>query len=278
MKALYLLLAAVIIFPGLAHADPLTPEQLEKIVSQLDQIEETVKGKRLSTRASAVDAFRKAASSDKAAYEFYMACVKEINFDRRGARFSEFRDWRDRNEGKLKDKANMTALRLQLQYLVLTLRKAEGVEMELIVPELESFVTNIVANIEVLEGTAMRTLRQPVNQTIFAQLYELDRSLRMDNWSYTPGSYDSVYQKTLLPYYRVEHPEMLAQAWDRLIDMETRVTQFTQMENTVALEKFQTERLPRLHWQRGKGSLRERFSTTGGVDPIAGPPSQRGSS
>jgi len=232
-----------------AHAETLTPEQLAKILSELKTIEEQVTSTRLKTRTSAVEAFRSAASSDKAVLEFYLTCIKEINFDRKEARASEFRDWREKNEARLKDPATLTAMRLQLQYLVLSLRCAEGVDLETIVPELEAFINNIVSNHQAL-GDGLNTLKQPVSQTIFAQAYELDQSLRLNDWSYTPGNIDTVYQKTLFPYYRKKHPEMLMTAWDRRIAHETTLFQGENADNAPAQQKFQTERLPRLQWQR----------------------------
>lgn len=243
-------LSLVVFSSTLLAVEGLTEEQLEKILAELDSIEAVVEGKRMSTRSSAVEMFRNASASDKAAYEFYMACIKEIQFDRRDARYSEFRDWRDRNEEKLKDKGNVAALRLQLQYLVMTLRVAEGVERELIVPELEKFVAGIVANAENLEGAGMRTLRGAVNRTVFAEAYELNQTLRVENWSFTPGNHASVYDETVLPFFREHNPGSLSAAWDRRIGLEKTMTELTQAENVVALEKFQTERLPRMMWAK----------------------------
>jgi len=69
---------------ALAGTDP-------KIIAELDRVEGIVTGKRLEGRRSAVDAFRRAASSDKDAYEFYMACAKQIDFDQQGKSSTEFR-------------------------------------------------------------------------------------------------------------------------------------------------------------------------------------------
>lgn len=232
-----------------ARAEELNPEQLAKILSELKTIEEQVTSKRLKTRTSAVEAFRTASASDKAALEFYLACIKEINFDRKEARASEFRDWKDQNEVRLKAPSTLTAMRLQLQYLVLTLRCAEGVKLETLVPELESYINNIANNYQTL-GDGAKTLKQSVAQTIFAQAYELDQSLRMEDWSYTPGNIETVYQKTLFPFYRKEHPEMLMTVWDRRIAQETSIFQAEHAGDAPALAKFQSDRLPRLQWQR----------------------------
>lgn len=247
------LLGLVSVFPlspKVAADDSLTSEQLATLLKELESIQAVVEGKRLSNRTSAVEMFREAASSDKAALEFYLDCVKMLRFDSRDAKFTEYRDWREKNEDKLKEKSNLLAMRLQLQYLVLTLRVAEGVDRASIVPELEAFVTNIITHMEDLEGRGMQTLREPVNRTVFSEAFELNQSLKVDNWSYSPGDYASVYEKTIFPYYRAEKPGELAAVWDRRIGLENRVVEFLNEDDAGAMKKHAEERLPRLQWQK----------------------------
>lgn len=262
MRSSRILLA--LLAPAIAAAeDPLSDEQLEKILKHLEGVQEELDGKRVSTRTSAVSAFTTAAASDKAAYEFYLDCHKALKFDAVGAKFTEFRDWRDRNEGKVKTKENLAAMRIQLQYLVLTIRAAEGVDRELIVPEVEQFVTNVVANVEELGSGGMRTLRGSVKGTIFAEAYDLDRSLEVDNWSFAPGDYAGAFEQTIFPFVREEIPTELGATWDRRIALERRHTQITQEDNDIALEKFETERLPRLHWQKAQDLYKSVSQTQG---------------
>ena len=243
--------AGFIFFPHLARSDdPLSPEQTKTLLQELKSIQDVLNGKRVSLRTSAVNVFRSAAASDKAVYEFYLQCHKTLKFDPRDASFSEFRDWRNKNEDRVKTKSNLAAMRLQLQYLVLTLRAAEGVERDVIVPELEAFVGNIVGHASDLGSGGMRTLRSSVKGTIFAQAYDLNRSLETPNWSYSPGDFAGVYEKTIFPYVREVKPAELGVTWDRRINLEKNYVMALQQGNDPGLEKFQTERLPRLYWQK----------------------------
>lgn len=234
-----------------AFAQALTPEQFEKIQQELNRIEGVVEEKRISSRSSAVSAFQKGAASDKAALDLYFECFKEVRFDRQDARSSDYRDWREKNEERVKEKENLAALRLQLQYLVLTLRAAEGVSRETLIPELESFAASIVANANEFEE-GLKRLREPVNATVFAQAYGLDKSLKVDNWSFNPGNFDSIYNQSVLPFYRESQPEALAAAWDRKIKLETDFVMATSEKNPSALETFKTETLPQLQFQKGR--------------------------
>ena len=96
----------------------------------------------------------------------------------------------------------------------------------------------------------MRTIREPVTNTIFAQAYDLDKSLTMENWSYSPGNYSEVYEQTVFPFFRATATQELAAAWDRRIALESGLFSRTYDGNAEALEKFQKERLPALLWQK----------------------------
>lgn len=237
---------------GKVCAEPLSGEQKENLLSQLKEIEAVVDGKRVNLRSSAVQTFLAASRSDEAVYEFYLSCHKKLRFDARDARFTEFRDWRDKNENRIKTKSNLIAMRLQLQYLVLTLRIAEGVERESIIPELEAFVANTVSHVEDLGNDGMRTLRSSIKGTIFAQAYDLDQSLDVENWNYSPGEFFKCYDETVLPFFRTSQPEELSNAWDRRINLEKQLTELTRSDNPIAMEAFSTERLPRLYWAKAK--------------------------
>ena len=234
------------------HSEVLSPDQIAKIIAELDRVEGIVTGKRLEGRRSAVDSFRRAAASEKDAYEFYLACAKQIEFDQQGKSSTEFRDWKERQEANLKRPSRMAVMRLQLQYLVLTLRVAEGEPPLKVLPEVETFLASIVSNVENLEGDLGTLQKENVLNTPFAKAYELDQSIKMENWAYLAGHIGQVYEKFVLPTLRESHPELVAAAWDRRIHLETQLIKVTKKEDAVALEKFGNENLPRLQWRRAE--------------------------
>jgi len=242
----------VLLSTALLHSEVLSPDQIAKIISEINRVEEVVTGKRLEGRRSAVDAFRRAGASDKDAYEFYMACAKQIEFDQQGKSSTEFRDWKERQEANLKKPSRMAAMRLQLQYLVLTLRVAEGEAPIKVLPEVEAFLAGIVTNAENLEGDFGTLQKENILATPFAKAYELDQSIKMADWSYLPGNIGQVYEKFILPALRSNQPELVGAAWDRRIQLETQLIQVTRQGDAVALEKFGSETLPRMQWRRAE--------------------------
>ena len=245
-----LISGAIWLITGLAIptvADSLTGDERGSILLELNEIQDVLDGEQLSLRTSAAQTFQAASASNDAAYEFYLKCHKILNFDPKGASYTEFRNWRDRQEDRVKTESNLSAMRVQLQYLVLSMKAAESADFDTIIPELEQFIANVVTNSESLN---MRTMQEPVTNTIFAQAYNLDKSLTMENWSYSPGNYSKVYEQTIFPFFRATATQGLAAAWDRRIALESGLFSRTHEGNVEALEKFQKERLPALHWQK----------------------------
>lgn len=271
----------------MVFSQALTPEQLEKILQELKAIESTVDGKRISSRTNAVTAFQRAAASDKAALELYLDCYKVVHFDRQDAGHSDFRDWKEKNEEHVKDRGNIAALRIQLQYLVLTLRAAENVSMKTLVPELEAFASNVVASLDAMRqeggsassgnksggraqggrpthgggsggggaagaggGNGLKVLKQGVNNSVFAEAYELDKTLNVSNWVMSPANIGGIYEKTILPYFQASDPSNLPAAWDRRINLERAMAAATSTDNPTAFKMFESEDMPQLRFQK----------------------------
>ncbi|MEM9283319.1 MAG: hypothetical protein AAGA96_15970 [Verrucomicrobiota bacterium] len=241
------ILGVATLCPTSSKADSLTGDERGTILLELNDIEDVLDGKQLSVRMSAAQTFQAASASQEAAWEFYLKCHKTLNFDSKDASYSEYRNWRERQEDRVKTEANVAAMRMQLQYLVLSMKAAEAAEIDSIIPELEQFVSTMVAN---SENLSMKTMQESVKKTIFAQAYHLDKSLELESWSFSPGNYGEVYQETVFPHFRATAPQELAAAWDRRIALESGLVSRHQAENADALDRYQKDRLPTLHWQK----------------------------
>jgi hypothetical protein len=237
-------------------AAPLSPEQIAKILEELSRVETQVTGKRLAGRRNAVEAFRQAAGSDRAALELYYNCIKAVDFDQQGKSSSEFREWRERQADRTETEGRVLAMRMQLQWLVLTLRAAEGEDRKKLLPEVESFLVGLVKNAETLGGDFATLQRENVTATAFGRAYELDQSVRMEDWAFVPGNIGQVYERIVLPLHREESPGTLAAAWDRRVQLETELLKERSPDDPTAMERFATETLPRLQWQKSADIFR----------------------
>jgi hypothetical protein len=137
--------------PAPAPAMPvLTAEQTATIMKQLEQLEGVIGKSRTDILGAALTKF-KAALAGKDVLALYLECYKLENFERRDLKTADFLTWKEANEDKLKDKDNIDALTLQLEYLVLTIQAqdiTEQKDMGPTVTALQAFIPKAMAAIQ----------------------------------------------------------------------------------------------------------------------------------
>ena len=228
---------------------PLTPTEKAQMLESVKGIKGNVKKGRFGVHNMAISAYRSAAASTTSAYEFYLKCYKELNFTRKGARESEYRDWKSKNKDYLSSREHSTARRLQLQFLVLTLRAAqipEDKSKESLIPELTTLMDNCLSAYPYLSSKAKRILFAGATGSTFAEVYDLQSTLRaLKNWPRAPMDISGIYESTILPIYRTpERVKELTAAWDKRISQE--ITLVAAADSTEAERDITMKTLPKL--------------------------------
>jgi hypothetical protein len=242
-----LALATVAAFSPAAQAQGLTSEQVLKIKERLSQLQETIASATLEKNTSVSDIFLKASSSDKTARDFYLDTIRTINFDRYDRSGTEYRDWERNNENRLDDDEFIQALRIQLRYLAISSEAATTDDLADVLPRLLEFIDGL----STLDEPPHRMLNSPVSDSIFAERYDLQDSLkkREKTWEMEPTRVSGMYDKTILPYLRLENPSQIMAAWDRRLRQEAG---FATIRGEDAEVRFSRETLPSLQWGRLK--------------------------
>ncbi len=256
-----------------AQEQDLTPSETARMIEAIEAVKKRVGESRYGIHASSIQAFREAAESTTAAYDFYLKCYKEVHFERRGARESEYRDWKTKNVRYLRSKQHSEARRLQLKFLVITLRAArakEEHEIVALVPELTALIDAALSVYPGL-GRARSVLHEDAVGSVFGKVYDLGASLKdLPDWGRGPMDIDGIYEETVLPLYRSpEKAGQLAAAWDKRIAQSTRAVRA--LEDEEAEEKFVDDTLPRLRWEKYTDLLRagrRRSALTGMVSLV----------
>ena len=181
---------------SVTQAQKLSPSEREEFLLEIEKLEEAVNEKRIGNRKAAVAAFTQASSSDKTAFDFFLECNKLLNFEYKS--HAEYRTWRERAENRNKNKGSMLAFQIQLSHLILSLRYAEGVELEDLMPEIEALVDQVVKNFEELEKSGMNITRENAKQSVFSKVYSLDQSMNLEDWCFQPGDYNAMYNLSLI--------------------------------------------------------------------------------
>lgn len=254
--------------PG--EAPQLSAEDAAKMLQQLGQVEETVKKTRAANNTNVVPVIRDAASSDAKAVALWIDSVREVDFRDRDRKEADFREWRERTGQRLQSSGAGTAIRLHLQYLLLTLRsteiRSEGERAELMsavsafLDELGKAGKDALGQGEFLQRSVLDSpvaRRYKLNVTVAgkardnrgntqADQYQLE-SMGGGKWCAVPGSIGTIYETTLLPYLRAKKDlAKLQAAWTKRIQQEAAIVAAF---DTPASEKEYKERtLPELEW------------------------------
>jgi hypothetical protein len=241
-----------------ATADSLSASDRQLLLERLGSIKNAAEdqvGERIST---AVAAFRSAMASNEAALALYIKCIEKLDFDDQQRTSQDFREWKRKQRERLDDPALQTALRHQLQWLILTLEvAAEPDKINHLGPKAAAALDSIFAHASELEGQR-ELLRQPVTSSAFARAYNIT-NLKVAGWPTEPLAIGEIYQKVILPPLRNSGAiEPLKAAWLNRIQQEAMLRSAWSGDNgrgsrtdgaTPAAEKFLTDERPDLLWQ-----------------------------
>lgn len=254
--------------PAPGNGRRLSDAQVAGLLEQLATLREQLETGKGGNNAKALELFRQAAASDKAALDLYLACVKADQFDKEERRESEFRDWKNGNDSFHESKEHLAVLRLQLHYLVATIEVARAEKLADAIPAVEDYLDFLFAVEKAtlypkdLDGRNVGRLRQvadqPILSTAFARRYKLDLTLTPpEGWPEGPGNVAQLFDGILMPYYReAGMSAALMGAWDRRIAQAKALAALHQEEEDLrAYNRFVEEHLPRLLW----GQARDRF-------------------
>jgi hypothetical protein len=270
--------------PGVATPPSvmLTPAQTEHILKELEKVESQIGQGRGSVFSTALAKFRSAMASESAALALYLDCYKLENFERKDLKQTDFMDWRDRNEARLKEDEFTQGLALQLEYLVLTIQAQDvkdSKDMGSVVTALQSFLGKAIAAVQASTkhtasgaveakdggkgggrkgggngggggpgGGLAGMLRQSVKGSEFSRAYLLDDYLTRKDWEYSPLGIGSIYSTVIFPYYVAEKSGELAAQWDSRINAEMTLRKAGMSETEFNL--YYKEEQPRLLWEK----------------------------
>jgi len=261
MRTLFLMLFLGV-FCGKLMADPLSPADREALLENLEKLRGTVTGRVDARFRAAIAAYRSAMSDEKAVMEFYLKCVKKIDFDEKHRKTSEFNEWKKKQEDHLNDPTTRRALMHQLCWLVLTLQAAsDKADMNKLAPQAQQIVDELFNDVPTLTGQR-EILGQNATSTVFARAYEIG-GVSLEKWPFSPLNLAQIYDTILLPPYRTSgNTAALRSGWLKRLRQEGVAFEDTHAKSksngrplspdtghSPEQERFLTETLPELQWQ-----------------------------
>jgi len=230
------------------------PVEPGKLLEQLKALEETVTKARTGNNLAAIDVIREASTAEAKAVALWMESVRETEFREKDKKESDFRAWREGPGRKLSEAGAAGALRLHLQYLLLTLQvtaaTTEEARVQLFGPLLAYLDDLSRADKEVLKNR--QYLDMSVLATPIARRYKLDITVRApEGWSLVPGNLEAMYETTLLPALRERKDVVRLQtAWARRLQQEAAMVEAQGSE--VVSRDYRETILPGLEWAQAR--------------------------
>ena len=225
---------------------PLTAEEMKKLKEQVDLLEKEIARKRGGMHTSQLALIKEAMSSNEKAFNFWLDCKKEQDFEMKGKTATEFSEWkRDQIKKTGTDDNFCVGLRLQLHFLMLTVldSHAETAEQEAdVAAGALGYVDSLVAFCDKQETLAKGVLGSmmegggsaiggDVLSSIFAKHLKLDGSVNPKKGGATSaGNIDEIYDRMIIePLRKKKDAAGIASAWTKRIDHTARVAKATKV-------------------------------------------------
>ena len=269
------------VVPASASA-PLSKEEMAKLKEQVELLEKDLAKKRGGMHASQIAILKEAMSSNDRAFNFWLDCKKEQDFEMKGKTAVEFAEWKREQIKKTgSNDAACAGMRLQLHFLMLMVldshaetpaqiaevsggamayveslatfcEKEENLAKGVIGSILENagFDPNEPVTADNIQETlakvreAASALGGDVLNSIFAKHLHLDGSVKpKSGGAGNPGNIDEIYDRLIIdPLRKKKDAGAIASAWSKRIDQTARVAKATNVKEIE--EKYQAVKVP----------------------------------
>ncbi len=271
-RILPLTLAACLTFAATASAatsEP-SPAELDALRKTLADIRTKQESSRSAALSQSLAQLSAATGSPLAAVNAYVSAVEIADFGDKPGASGDFRDWKQANSDILARPSLRTAAILHLKYLALTLKQAQAPDQPVDLDAVVSYVREAAEakaiyaqpNDDRLEGNERKQLRerikslteQPLPGGPFSRAYNLGPLFDgVKNWEMAPGNVEGILNTTVRPLLREKKDPRLLETWDLQIEVERGLAEDWEREQPES--KLNSDRLPRLAWNRAKDQL-----------------------
>ena len=267
-------------------AEDAAPVDLKALLDTLKKIKETRSTSEKLLESRVMQDFRTASASNATAIAFYEQAISAIQYDGKNHDRADFKDWLKDNDDDLKSDAMQNAVRLHLNYAILTLQRAKGATTKQLEPALMAHISALLAagagdteilrkrdkaqemkdlgvKVPAIKGKKQQNeplfwtqdmINTSVTGSIFVQWYGVQKMFSdLKDWEQVPGNIDGMYQNTLLPYYRLNKDIRAVAYWDDKIQKDAKQASSTGL--SFKIEQFNSVKRPQLLWKRAQEML-----------------------
>ncbi len=243
-----LLIAALSLFIPHAHGQlPVEPDQLLRELETLrDEREQRMTG----VRDNAIRALSDAAANGASAVDFYQQTIRELDFAGQDRESTKYREWQEKNTDRLRDKTFQRAVQLHLNYLLLTISRANGAELDVLLTPLVAHATELQEDSHKALRNHKDMLAEELAKSVFVRRYGLQAWFNgLQDWEMNPGNANGIFEKNILPAMRKAGDARVLNYWDQRIQRESANSL---LGGAFAQQRFKDETLPTLQMRRAE--------------------------
>jgi hypothetical protein len=279
LKIAALVFAGFVYSPALFAQDgaPVDPAQLLK---QLHTILDQQSGPIKTGKSAAIQQVASAAGNPSTAVATWEEAVRNTQFEGAGHESTAFQAWKAGDGEAFKDREVQNALRLYFTWLQITLQRSSGAKVKDLLPAIINYARDLAADqaaMAALEEAAKREkemnvnkvpvrgakpkggndlgeikaihdaiLKKPLPGSIYVQWQRLIEWATIEKWEETPGSFDGIYEKVVLPEMREERDPHLLDYWDMM--MQKKADEANRSKLAFDVDKYNNLVVPSLLW------------------------------
>jgi hypothetical protein len=228
----------------------------QQLIAELEKLEKDRQQKWELGIKKVMEEIAAAAQSPQAAVKLYQEAVRATQFAGADQESDKYKAWKKQHEENLGDSAYRAGLQFRFRYLVMLLKLSAGESEEKMFPELERYVNDLLGNEDLMGvgkgGGGRRGWGAGFGgDDPVVQLFRLEPYLKgAKGWPQAPAAVDQMVDGVLMPKYREEKDPKLMAFWDERIERQRERVDDAGLE--MGKERFETEELPRLLWNRAK--------------------------
>ena len=275
-RSLAVIIAALLAVPCARAQQDGQTVNIGEMLQALRQLREQTALKTKADKQRALQEVSSAAASGESAVNAWEKAVMATQFDGVAKEATAFKAWRDGEGEALKEAECKNAARLYFQWLALTLQRSSGTPVKDMIPSVINYTKELLSDqaaMENLDESMKREkekndgkqrgmqrksndgdvkkmhdsiLNKGLGGSMVVQWLKLGEWVNVEHWEGTPGNFDGIYEKTILPELRLQRDQRVLEYWDLKIKREGDRAAKSKLE--FEHDKFLTQKLPRLQW------------------------------
>lgn len=230
-------------------------QELQKLLEAVEDLAAKRSQQKEAGLRSVLNEIQTDAASGSSAVNSYTEAYKNVELAGKSAQAKELQEWKNLNRDQLNSPAFRSAAQLQMQYLALSLRRANSKKPEDFLEPSVDYLKELDASLKerARSGQGNRFVAEVMDNDLRNSLIAKERNLApffsdVQNWEWVPGNAAGILDKNIRPLFRKNKDPRLVESWDWQISMEEIA--FQGNDRSHRSEAFRARRIPELRMQQ----------------------------